>query len=1653
MGSGVRTKPLPPKGQGPQKITNEALTLTPAETEYVYNCINQQKLVECIKPKCPETFYSHQSSPQVHNQNQYKVVRKSPAQRKKAFNNQLGNPVQFSVKQQKKQVEPPKVKSLFSFIGELNQEPTSSPDDPLNWSIFSTHPVFPTQGYQQKSIYYAVKANKAPCTNGTQKPLDPELNCEYLDSFDDVQPQLTHSKQFRDGEHISTTYLGKITGVPSDKEENFGVRPNSTVPIKIMGKLPGMALLDTGATGSYMPMEYFMKQPELQKLPKLTSQIKELTVGNGATLKIHFAICITVTVNDLYRFEIYTCVADIAPTVDLVIGIKNMAELEGDYLLRNMTFKFKNRSPFIKAKKTVIVPPGKEGSIEAYFTFPKPITGTCVVKLFQGSEVVTFQVPVVNNTMTIGCTNTTKEEFVYRAEAVLGIADLRSMGYYMLLGSAITDSIARHHMFEDAEHLCEQYNGMVKSDKTKFSFDKGDPFPWLATDDWRRTATDHEILEKQIDLSKSHMSPKEKVKIMEICKENIKAFSLRDEIGECPNIKIHIDLHDKTPFFVRPFSVAEDDKPWTDWQMERLVHLGILTKNSTTHTSPVMLLSRKLTTDKRIVVDFRQLNSRVLKRNTTTPLMRDILTTLGRSKVEILSVLDFKDAYHSLRLDDESKEYCGIVPYFGAPCYRYERMPQGLSISPAMWIEYLNVLLNNIKHRECYIGIMDDLLIFGRRKIHMSLIEDLLSQTIKHGLKISPRKCQFFVKEMVYMGNLFTIKGDHMTLTPLKSRCEAIQNIPTPKTPKDCKSFCGMVNYLSIFCPKLQEILQPIYELTKKGKVFKWTSAQEEAFTKTKGLLSSSPVLCLPARHGRFTLYTDTSRTHAGSALWQMQGGKQRLLGYASKSLPEAAQNYSVTELEMKGMLTGMMTWSYIIGRREFDCAIDHQAVVYILKAKTEPPTKRIMRLLEALSAFNFRLYYIKGKDLILADYLSRANIPDSEDPTQLIPITISDRTKVDDFSVYNCLQAQYSALTRKQAKEAGISLPPVHGVGKALDPHKQPEAPPPPPQQAPVAQRQPPPAPPDPQNQGDGVGLPDLDPPPPPDYDQLPIRPRGNTDMREIDRELWNDDFGRRGHIPRNPGRITEGPVPPPGPHPMIDTDGPILDVDVTYRRPMSHEFIIPPSLLENVDLTKVVSKHLPKQHQLDKVLKQIQLKLLRDTHLPIELKDIEKHYMTSPHFKDMYCYLNTGKLPKNPDKAETVLCEARFFMLIDKLLFIVATNKQKELFTRLCVPTSMVDRLLYWYHTATVGGHMGINKCYITLTERFACPGLTRHVRAYIISCHLCQILRPRRITPGTLQYRVNINTDPLTHFSMDIKHMIPGKGGYKYILVMYCELSNFLIADRLRTLRSDEICFKILRGCIGYFGVPTLIVCDQDPAFLSSLSQWMMQMMKIKMVTCGPTNHKSLKAEAGIKSIASLLKVHLCDFGDSWPLFVPVAMMTHNHYNTPNLDGLSPMHIAFGRKGDILPHLEPKVDIVVSPSFRAAYEKLVKVLGYMRERVEKFRINRAQVHNKDKEPRPLAQGDIVYMVYSGGSTLQTASRKMSTELVGPYVVYQVISQGQYIVMSLDGYIVPHIMEESRLIPGYVQTKTGNVDTLAELQCALRDPDFKAKPMPPAA
>ena len=1519
--------------------------------------------------------------------------------------------------------------------GHLHEEPSLEMKKcDLAWSILSTVIDYTTT--KDNGPY--VEMNTSNLYNKLQEDeqlISGDSSDQWDERFEEVTCSLHYSHKFDDTNDVSTTYLGSY--MAKDEPRTFTVDNHVPFDGRGMSKAylsngtPMKLFFDSGASRSYLSKRFYDSNPVLHNMPKFVTTCTGIRIGNGSIVPALFVIPILFMACD-HTFEIFTIVAEIDDDMDLVFGFKNMVETEGMLNTRTGEYDFIRRSIPIFPQNDLDVPAGEKAYIKVKAPFGDKLSGMICAKFFSRDMVYTLRVKFQDNQGIVQFRNGSNETAQLRKDKAVGILDLRSIGYFKVGYQKMVnmaESSKNFKMYHYKQIKCEaktenwstsdQYMrvtgryGNEKSRKIQESEKqselgrKSGPYPWLAEDDPRRHQTDEEILYEKIDLSNSALSRKERTRLMKMLIKYRDAFSLRDEIGECPNLKADIKVIDDSPFFVRPFPISENDKPFMDDQMERLVSLGILSKNSTSHISPVMLITRKLTKDKRPEVDFRLLNTRILRRNTSIPLMSDVLSILGNSECEVVSCVDIKDAYHSIRLTEMSKEYCGILPYFGSPLYRYEVLPMGIACAPQIWMDYITLILSELEDKKKYIAIMDDLLIHSTKADHWKLLEQLLRSMCKNGLRLSPKKCQLFKTNLIYMGNEFTITKRTMTITPLRSRTEAINKIPTPRTPKQCKSFCGVVNNLSLFCPDLQKLLKPIVELRRKGRPFIWGDTQEKAFREVKLRLKNPPVLHLPKADGRFILYSDTSIEGTGSSLWQIQEGKPKLIGYASKTLPEACSRYSVTELEMTGLLVNMNLWKNPLKHREFDAAVDHAAVAQIMKAKTEPATTRIMRLLDRLSAYSFNLYYVKGRDMILSDYLSRHRQKDL-DPSELIPISFcclkTYRSIIDD----RVGEELFCIKTRASTKASGETVGEVHGADKPLDPNYKPE------HQSksmlpsitgklspekvirkPISQtpsRHTPKRLATPKSVriqsevASDITIPDSNSTP----KRTPIMVHGGARPKTriagtpmalpsqshtkplIPRKILpstpsgekGEDVDQDRSIPRiirdieekrrkfeekkdqlirdlDEERIVEKQnrkIFHPPPIEGIDLGEGLETLDPEIRIPTEEDFVLPPPLESLLDKAKMTYKFLPKQGDIDRLIAKINKKVLRDTNLCVDLRDLKAAYLTSPHFRDIYLYLLQNRMPLGKGAAKRLDQNTRNYLILDGLLFKILDNGEGNLDTVKCIPTSKVHILLNVYHSSILEGHTGITKCYHTISQRFYCPNLAENLTAYITGCHVCQLFKKGKDLKRPYQKRINLNVPAMTKISMGIKQM-PANKGYSHILVLLCEVTNYMVALPLMSTRTPHILDAFQRGYLAYFGPPTHIICDQDPAFTSSLMEAFVTQLNIKIVLISPTNHQSLQAEHGIKSLSGLLVKHLSTVW-SWHSVLPYSMLCYNGYSSPNLNGYSPYELVFGHKMTLSRELEIKVDTVVSGTFKDYYEKLKKNLQYMGERLQKFR-----------------------------------------------------------------------------------------------------------------
>ena len=183
---------------------------------------------------------------------------------------------------------------------------------------------------------------------------------------------------------------------------------------------------------------------------------------------------------------------------------------------------------------------------------------------------------------------------------------------------------------------------------------------------------------------------------------------------------------------------------------------------------------------------------------------------------------------------------------------------------------------------------------------------------------------------------------------------------------------------------------------------------------------------------------------------------------------------------------------------------------------------------------------------------------------------------------------------------------------------------------------------------------------------------------------------------------------------------------MDPEIRIPTDEDFVLPPPLESLLDKAKMAYKFLPKQGDIDRFITKINKKVLRDTNLCVDLRDLKAAYLTSPHFRDIYLYLLQNRMPLGKGAAKRLDQNARNYLILDGLLFKIPDDGEGNLDTVLCIPTSEVHILLNAYHSSLFGGHTGITKCYHSISQRLYCPNLAENLRAYITGCHVCQLFK---------------------------------------------------------------------------------------------------------------------------------------------------------------------------------------------------------------------------------------------------------------------------------------------------------------------------------------
>ena len=305
-----------------------------------------------------------------------------------------------------------------------------------------------------------------------------------------------------------------------------------------------------------------------------------------------FVIPVIVEING-HRLEVFMLVSEIFDNVDMVLGIRNLFELEGVIDSRVSSFRFLSRLIPIFPREQVVVKLGEKKLIPIEAPFIEEISGMAVAKTMdQGQKtLMKLKLKFIRNKAMLDITNNTRQTVIFDKKTSIGILDLRSLGYCKIKQGVLQQNLNKYYQFEVADKVCVEFNKMVEAIRKEERNDSEERYLWLDDADERKYMTDEEILDKYINLEDSCLDEKERKQVMKMLYEYKDVFSLRDEIGTCPNIEVNIEVTDNSPFFIQPYHVKEEDSAVLDKEMRWLCYLGILKEGFLAYSSPVMLIS------------------------------------------------------------------------------------------------------------------------------------------------------------------------------------------------------------------------------------------------------------------------------------------------------------------------------------------------------------------------------------------------------------------------------------------------------------------------------------------------------------------------------------------------------------------------------------------------------------------------------------------------------------------------------------------------------------------------------------------------------------------------------------------------------------------------------------------------------------------------------------------------------------------------------------------------------------------------------------------------------------------------------------------------------------------------------------------------------
>lgn len=409
-------------------------------------------------------------------------------------------------------------------------------------------------------------------------------------------------------------------------------------------------------------------------------------------------------------------------------------------------------------------------------------------------------------------------------------------------------------------------------------------------------------------------------------------------------------------------------------ELDRMINLGVIKKvNEPTDWVNSMVATKKKNGELRICLDPKDLNDSIKREHYQIPTREEIISEMSGARY--FTKLDASQGFWQLKLDESSTKYCTFNTPFGRHCFL--RLPFGIKSAPEIFHKAMEQIIEGLEGVRVYI---DDIIIWGSTaEEHNERLCRVMERIQKYGLKLNKSKCEFGVEEILFLGDKLSARG----VQPDQDKIHAIQNMPRPTDKTGVLRIMGMVNFIGKFIPNLTAKTSCIRELLHRDCEFKWTVKHEHEWQQLKNTLTTAPVLSFYDHTKRIKLSTDASKDGIGAVLLQAEGEHWKPVAYASRAMTKSECRYAQIEKECLGLAYGLERFhNYVYGLTSFTAETDHRPLVAIIKKNLNEMSPRIQRLMMKMQRYDFELIYTPGKNLILADALSRATAGNSESAT-----------------------------------------------------------------------------------------------------------------------------------------------------------------------------------------------------------------------------------------------------------------------------------------------------------------------------------------------------------------------------------------------------------------------------------------------------------------------------------------------------------------------------------------------------------------------------------------------------------------------------------------------------------------------------------------------